>query len=120
MDALAIAFAFGISLLVIGAGGVFLSGMFPSGARPQSMQGSGGGTLIALVLIATIAHGTIALATSVERLPAAWLIISGGLGLLFAPLVFQALPGALVDTRGGALAFAVAGASGALGWSLLP
>jgi hypothetical protein len=78
-----------------------LVGMFPPSARPPSIAGACGGVLVlanlALLLIllvglASFAHRTLRWTS---------IVVFGGLIFLFIPAVFQVIPSAWRDSRGG-------------------
>lgn len=70
---------------------IFLSGMFPAGARIATMQRVGGAALVNLCVLTTILlfGGIIWIAGSIEW---PFLVIGGGLAFLLSPLIYQAFP----------------------------
>jgi hypothetical protein len=104
---------------------LILAGMFPLRARPDTARSSlaallvaGNVVLLLLLLTATILYGY-------SELKWSTLIVVGGLVVLFAPGLFEALPARLRDGRAGlivlagvqSLALAVLARVGGLAWA---
>lgn len=116
------AFATGCALAVL-----ILAGMFPLRARPDAARSglalllvAGNAVLLALLLAGTGFYGFTELRWTT-------LIVVGGLVVLFAPGLFEALPERLRDSRAGLIALAgvqavglaVLAKAGALSWTNL-
>lgn len=119
MGAFGYALLLAASTVIVVMYAVFASGMFPRGARPAAMRGAAGDALLA-------GGGALALALAVFAAPGAakalawpYAVIAGGLGLLLAPLAFQTLPRALLDTPLGAGLLGAATAALLAAWALL-
>ncbi|WP_027579607.1 hypothetical protein [Bradyrhizobium sp. Ai1a-2] len=78
-----------------------LVGMFPSSARPQSIAGAAGALLVFanLALLVILLAGVASFAHQTLRWTS--FVVFGGLIFLFVPAVFQVIPSAWRDSRGG-------------------
>jgi hypothetical protein len=78
-----------------------ISGMFPWSERPRSLHGIAGAALVVtnLVLLIALLLGVVLFAHETLRWTSA--VIFGGLIFLFIPSIFQAVPNAWRDSRGG-------------------
>ena len=93
---------FATALLIGSAAVVQLAGFFPVEARPDALSGAAGGVLV-LLLAASVALVLVAaLWLAAVRLPWPPAVIAAGLAVLFGPLLFQAVPQRLRDSRVGA------------------
>ena len=92
---------FAAALLVGSAAAVQLAGFFPAAHRPDALSGGAGSALV-LALAASVALVLAsALWLAVSRLPWPPAVIAAGLAVLFGPLLFQAVPQPLRDSRAG-------------------
>lgn len=94
---------FAVSTVVAGVAGVTLSGFFPSVCRPDTLRGTSGGALIALLSATALALGSTALWMAINALPWTVNVICGGMAVLLAPMVFDGLPRGCCDSRPGIL-----------------
>lgn len=83
---------FAVSVAVLTATLVLLSGFLPLGSRPASERGALRLVLLALSAAAAAALAACTLRFALGALSLAPAVIAGGLALLAGPLLFQALP----------------------------
>ena len=78
-----------------------LAGMFPARARPLPVTGHIGGLLVILnlALLAVLLGGVALFAHETLRWTS--IVVAGGLIFLFVPSIFQVIPNAWRDSRGG-------------------
>ncbi len=95
---------------------VELAGYFPNAARPRALRSGSGAALVTVLLVTAIVLLGTALWLAVTRIPWAVAVITAGLAILLGPLVFQAIPRAVWDSRPAVAVMAVVG----LGLVLFP
>lgn len=92
---------YALAMLLVGIGGVEVSGFFPARARPAALRDGLSNVLIAILLLTLLALLATALWLGLTKLSWPVTIIAGGLALLGAPLAFQLIPTRFWDCRSG-------------------
>lgn len=92
---------YALAMLLVGIGGVEVSGFFPVRARPAALRDGLSNVLIVIFLLTILVLLVTALWLSLTKLSWPVTIIAGGLALLGAPLAFQLIPTRFWDCRSG-------------------